>query len=115
MYLLLKVLISAILIAAVSEFAKRSTTFGALVASLPLVSVLAMIWLYRETGDVGRVAALSGDIFWLVLPSLLLFIVLPLLVRRGMTFYPALAISAVCTIVGYAFVTLVLQRFALKT
>jgi hypothetical protein len=115
MYLLLKILISAILIAAVSEIAKRSTTFGALVASLPLVSVLAMIWLYRETGDVVRVAALSGEIFWLVLPSLLLFIVLPLLIRRGMTFYPALAISAVCTIVGYALVTLVVQRFALKT
>jgi hypothetical protein len=115
MYLLLKVLISAILIAAVSEIAKRSTTFGALLASLPLVSVLAMIWLYRETGDIARVAALSGDIFWLVLPSLLLFIVLPLLIRRGMSFYPALATSAVCTIVGYALVTLVLQRFALKT
>jgi hypothetical protein len=115
MYLLLKVLISAILIAAVSEIARRSTTFGALVASLPLTSVLAMIWLYRETGDAAQVAALSSEVFWLVLPSLVLFIVLPLLIRRGMHFYPALGISAACTIAGYGVMTLVLQRFALKT
>lgn len=112
MYVLLKVLLSAVLIAAISEISKRSTTLGALVASLPLVSVLAMLWLYRETGDAARVAALSGEIFWLVLPSLLLFIVLPLLVRRGMTFYPALAISAACTVVGYALMTLILKHRA---
>jgi F0F1-type ATP synthase assembly protein I len=115
MYLLLKVIVSALLVAAISEFAKRSTTFGALVASLPLISLLAMIWLYQETRDAARVAALSGEVFWLVLPSLLLFIALPILIRRGMNFYPALAISASCTIVGYALMTLILQRFALKT
>ena len=76
MYLLLKSLLSGAIIAAVSEIARRSTLFGALVASLPLTSVLAMIWLYHESHDTSRVAALSGEIFWLVLPSLVLFLVL---------------------------------------
>lgn len=74
-----------------------------------------MIWLYRETHDAARISALSGEVFWLVLPSLLLFIALPLLIRRGMNFYPALAISAGCTVAGYALMTLAMQRFALKT
>ena len=114
MYLLLKIGISAAIIVTVSEIAKRSTLFGALVASLPLTSVLAMIWLYQETKDAPRVAALSGQIFWLVLPSLLLFVVLPLLIRRGVSFYPALGLSCACTVLGYIAMSLALQRFGVK-
>jgi uncharacterized membrane protein (GlpM family) len=114
MYLVIKVLLSALIVAAVSEIAKRSTTMGALIASLPLTSLLAMIWLYQETKDALRVAELSGDILWLVLPSLLLFIALPLLVRRGMSFYPALALSAAFTVAGYAVMSLALQRFGVR-
>jgi len=113
MYLLLKFIISALIVVAVAEIAKRSTVFGALVASLPLTSVLAMIWLYRDSGDANRVAALSGEILWLVLPSLLLFIVLPVLIRRGMEFYPALGISCACTVVGYLAMSFAMQRFGL--
>ena len=69
---LIKVLISALLVAAVSEVARRSSLLGALLASLPVTSLLAFMWLYRETGDTEKVAALSADIFWLVLPSLVL-------------------------------------------
>jgi hypothetical protein len=114
MYLAFKVLLSALIVAAVSEIAKRSTSMGALLASLPLTSLLAMIWLYQDTKDASRVAELSGGIFWLVLPSLLLFIVLPLLVRRGMSFYPALALSAACTVAGYAVMSLTLHRFGIR-
>jgi hypothetical protein len=114
MYFLLKIVLSALLIAAVSQIAKRSTLFGALVASLPLTSLLAMIWLYQETNDAARIATFSSELFWLVLPSLLLFVVLPVLIRRGISFYPALAISAACTVVGYALVSLALHRSALK-
>lgn len=114
MYLLLKIILSAVVIAVASEAAKRSTVIGALVASLPLTSLLAMIWLYQETKDSARIAALSGELFWLVLPSLLLFIVLPLLIRRGLGFYPALAISAACTVLGYATTYLALHRFGPK-
>jgi F0F1-type ATP synthase assembly protein I len=114
MYLLLKFGLSAALIVAVAEIAKRSTLLGAVIASLPLTSVLAMIWLYQDTKDAQRVADLSGEIFWLVLPSLLLFIVLPLLIRRGMSFYPALGIACACTVIGYALMSFVLHRFGVK-
>lgn len=114
MYLLPKVVLSALIIAAISEIAKRSTAMGALIASLPLTSVLAMVWLYQDTKDPARVAALSGEIFWLVLPSLLLFLVLPVLIRRGVSFYPALALASACTVVGYAVMSLTIQRFDLR-
>jgi hypothetical protein len=73
---LVKIAISVGLLVAVSEVSKRSTTFGALLASIPIVSVLAMIWMHVETADDARVADLSFDIFWLVIPSLALFVVL---------------------------------------
>lgn len=87
LYLIVKAALSGVIVAAVSEIAKRSPGFGALVASLPLVSILAMIWLWRDTGDAERIAALAQSTFWLVLPSLPLFLVLPLLLRHGLTFW----------------------------
>jgi hypothetical protein len=114
MYLLFKIVLSALIIAAVSEIAKRSTVAGALVASLPLTSVLAMVWLYQDTRDSSRVAALSGEIFWLVLPSLVLFLVLPVLIRRGVAFYPALTLASACTAIGYVVMSLSLHRFGVK-
>ena len=97
MYLAIRVLLSALVVVAVAEIAKRSTLFGALVASLPLTSILALIWLYQDTKDVSRVTTLSSEILWLVLPSLILFIVLPVLLKRGVTFYPALGAAGLCT------------------
>jgi hypothetical protein len=76
-YLLVRTLISACLIVAVAELAKRSPAFGALVASLPLVSVLAMIWLWRDTGDAARMAAYAEATFWYVLPCLPMFLLIP--------------------------------------
>src|SRR5690349_12496787 len=67
---IIKLLISAAIIVAVSEVSKRSSLIGGLLASLPLTSFLAMLWLYKDTKDTAKVAALSMSIFWLVLPSL---------------------------------------------
>ena len=78
-YTITKVAITTILIVAISEVAKRSSLAGALLASIPLVSVLAMIWLYVDTKDIEKVSNLATSVFWLVLPSLVLFIALPLL------------------------------------
>jgi hypothetical protein len=114
MYLMLKFVLSAAIVVAVSEIARRSTFIGALVASLPLTSLLAMIWLYRDTGDAARVATLSSEIFWLVLPSLLLFLALPWLIRRGIGFYAALSVAAACTAIGYVLMSVVLQRFGVR-
>jgi hypothetical protein len=114
MYLTLKVLISALIILAVSEIAKRSTLFGALVASLPLTSILALIWLYQDTRDVDRVATLSSEIVWLVIPSLILFIALPLLLKRGVAFYPALCGAALCTALGYVAMSMLVRRIGVQ-
>ncbi|KQW73077.1 peptide ABC transporter permease [Phenylobacterium sp. Root77] len=113
-YLVIKALLSGAIIAAVSEIAKRSPGFGALVASLPLVSILGMMWLWRDTGDVQRMAAHAEGTFWFVLPSLPMFLLIPALLRRGMAFWPALAIGCALTIGLYLAMTWIGPRFGLK-
>src|SRR5215217_727460 len=92
-YYAVKIAITVALIVAVAEVAKRSSLAGAILASVPLISVLAMVWLYVETRDVAQVAGLARSIGWLVLPSLALFIALPLLLGRGYNFYLSLVVS----------------------
>ena len=99
---LLKILISALLIAGASELARRSTIAGAILVSLPLTSLLAILWLWRDTHDAERIASFSIDILWLVLPSLLLFIVLPFGLRLGWGFWTSLGAAVIATIAGYA-------------
>jgi len=106
----LKILISAVVAVAVSELAKRSTVIGALVASLPLTSVLAFVWLYWDTGDSARVASLSTGIFWLVLPSLALFLALPLFLRMGWNFWVSLLAASVLTAACYAMMVVLARR-----
>jgi len=106
----LKVLLTALVVVAVAETAKRSTLVAALVASLPLTSLLAFVWLYLDTRDSARVAALSYDILWLVLPSLALFVVLPALLRLGWGFWSSLGAASACTALAYG-ATLALLRW----
>lgn len=113
-YLIIKFTISAAALVAVSEIAKRNSTFGALVASLPLTTVLAMVWLWHETKDAEKIGALSINIFWLVLPSLVLLVALPALLKRGVGFYPALGVSVVLMIFSYGAMLLVLNKFGAK-
>ncbi len=101
MYYVAKIAVSALLIVAVSEAAKRYSLFAALVASLPIVSILAMIWFFIETSDLTRIAELSYEIFWLVIPSLLLFLLLPLFIKWGMGFWCSLGAAIAATIAGY--------------
>lgn len=98
---IIKLLVSASLIVIISEISKRSTLLGSIFASLPLVSILAMFWLYRDTGDLSKVAELATGILWLVLPSLLLFIVFPVMISRGFGFYVSLISGCVVTAFGY--------------
>lgn len=100
-YYITKVIISAVLIVAISEIAKRSSVMGAILASVPLVSVIAMIWLYHDTGDTAKISLLATGIFWLVIPSLALFVALPLLLKSGVGFYLSLSISIGITILCY--------------
>ena len=107
----LKILISALLIAGASELGKRSTFAGALLISLPLSSLFALTILYIETKDVARVSAMTGGIFWAILPSLLFFLVLPALLKRGWGYWPALGVSCAVTGAGYAAYAAVMRRF----
>jgi hypothetical protein len=100
-YFLLKAAISGVIIAAVSDIARRSAAVGALVASLPLVSLLSMIWLWRDSRDPARLADYAGSTFWLVLPSLPMFLLIPALLRRGTPFWAALGGGCALTIVLY--------------
>ncbi|MGC2457820.1 MAG: DUF3147 family protein [Gallionellaceae bacterium] len=97
LYYVLKVIVSALIIVAISEIAKRSTGFAALVASIPLTSLLAFVWLHMEASSPDQIADLSSQIFWLVLPSLLLFLLLSFLLRDGWAFWVSLGISVAAT------------------
>lgn len=112
-YAIFKAALSGVIVSAVSETAKRSPSLGALIASLPIVSVLAMIWLWRDTHDAERIAAHAESTFWLVLPSLPMFLVLPALLRHGMPFYVALALSCALTVGLYVVTVWVLKRFGI--
>lgn len=106
----IKVFITAVVVVAVSELGKRSSFWGAVLASLPLTSLLAFVWLYRDTGNAHAVASLSHGIFWLVLASLPLFLILPALLKNGVGFWPAFAASCVVTAGLYLGLVCVLGR-----
>ena len=114
LYLAIKALLSGIIIAAVSEIAKRWQGFGALVASLPLISILGMLWLWRDTKDVERMAAHAEGTFWFVLPSLPMFLLIPFLLRRGVGFYPALLSGCALTIALYTGMVFFGPRFVIR-
>jgi hypothetical protein len=101
-------------VVAIAEIGKRSSFWAALLASLPLTSLLAFIWLYLDTGDAGRVAALSRDIFWLVIPSLPLFLLLPWLLKAGWNFWASLL--AACSVAAACYLAMAwgLARFGTR-
>jgi len=101
LYLTLKAAISGILIALASEIARRYAGLGALIASLPLVSILGMIWLWRDTRDPARLADHAAATLWYVCPSLPMFVLIPLMLRAGYGFYPTLALGCALTFVLY--------------
>lgn len=98
LYAALKAVISGILVALISEVAKRNPGMGALITSLPLLSIIALIWLWRDTGDTVRLAQYSGATFWYVLPSLPMFLLIPFLLRSGISFWLALVAGCLLTI-----------------
>lgn len=110
LYYAIKVVISALLIVAIAEIAKRSTGFAALVASLPLTSLLAFVWLRVEGAPPEKIAELSGQIFWFVIPSLLLFLLFPLLLKNGVSFWVSLGLSSAATAGCYVALLPLLRR-----
>ena len=114
LYLALKAGVSGVLIAAASELAKRYPGFGALIASLPLVSILGMIWLWRERPDAANMSAHVGATFWFVLPSLPMFLAIPAMLDRGVPFWGALTMGCVLTILLYGAMVWAAPRLGLR-
>lgn len=113
MQFLIKTFISAIMIVGISEIGKRFSWIAAILASIPLTSVLALCWLYFETKSVEKVADLSKGIFWVVLPSLIFFVVLPILLNAKVSFGWSMVLSIAMTAIGYFFYALVLAKMGL--
>lgn len=113
-YLVLKAALSGVIVAAASEVARRWPGFGALIASLPLVSVLGMIWLWHDRPDAANMAAHAQATFWFVLPSLPMFLVIPLLLHRGVGFWAALGLGCVLTVALYLLMVWGAARLGLR-
>lgn len=114
LYFVIKAGISGLIVAAVSEIARRYPGWGGVVASLPLTSLLAFVWLWRDSRDPGQVAALSASTFWFILPSLPLFLAFPALIRSGLNFWTALALAIAGTLALYALTFWAAPRLGIK-
>ncbi len=114
LYYTIKLCISALLIVLISEIAKRHSGFAALLAALPLTSLLAMIWMHFDGMASTQIAALSGQIAWLVLPSLLFFILFPVLIKQGLGFWFSLGLSATVTTTAYLLLLPLLRRLGVQ-
>lgn len=111
---IIKLFLTAGIIVIISEVSKRLPLLGSLIASLPLVSVLGMIWMYGETKDLIRIADHAEGTFWYVLPSLPMFLLMPFLLRKGISFPAALSAGIALTGVLYFLMTKVLAKFGMN-
>ena len=113
-YYIAKVLLSSVVLVAISEISKRSTTIGSILASVPLVSLLAFVWMYIDTKDTTKIAELSQGIFWLVIPSLIFFILFPVLLKKQVDFWLSMGISLTIMVIGYVIMLLVFKKFGIN-
>lgn len=114
LYLFVKAALSGLIIAIAAEVARRYAGWGALVASLPLVSILGIMWLWRDTKDVDRIADHAQATFWFVLPSLPMFLIVPMMLKRGMGFWPSLLVGCAVTMLLYVATTWALTRSGVR-
>ena len=112
--LIAKALLAGAMIAAIAEIGKRLPTMGALVASLPLVSILGMIFLWHARPDAENMARHSEATFWYVLPSLPMFLLMPALLRAGLGFWPSLGLGCALTVLLYVLMVAGAARFGLR-
>jgi len=111
---IIKLFLTAGIIVIISEVSKRLPLLGSLIASLPLISVLGMIWMYGENKDLIRIADHAEGTFWYVLPSLPMFLLMPFLLRKGISFPAALSAGIALTGVLYFLMTKVLAKFGMN-
>jgi hypothetical protein len=112
-WLIIKYLLTSAVVVLVSEFAKRSDRLGGLVAALPLVTVLALIWLHVEGQSQQKIANHAWYTFWYVVPTLPMFLAFPALLPR-LGFWPTLAACVAITLVCFGLFALLLRRFGIN-
>lgn len=110
MYYFVKIVITAILVVIVSEVSKRSSIIAGILASIPLLSFIAIFWMYYENKDLTLIINFSKSIFWLVIPSMLFFVALPILLKKGVNFYLSMTISASVMVLFYYLMVLILKK-----
>ena len=110
-YLLVKTLITAGIIVAVTELSKRFPFAAAFLIALPTMSILAFIWIYYESRDTAKIITMSYSIFWLVIPALLFFLLLPALLKAGIKFTPAMLLSSLALALIYGAATYAYRRW----
>ncbi len=113
-YLIVKYAVTALIIVIVSEVAKHYNRLGALIASLPFVTILAMIWLYVEKQPSEKIASHAYYTFWYVLPTLPMFLLFPVLMRKGVNFWLCLGSSAVLTFICFGLTVWLAKRFGVE-
>lgn len=112
--IIIKLLISSGIIVIVSEIGKKDTFLGGMIVSVPLVSVLSIVWLYIDTRNIETINSLSNSIFWMVVPSLALFVSLPLLLKSGINFYVSMVLSILITAGCYGLTIFILARLGIE-
>ena len=113
MYYISKIVITTALIVIISEIAKRNVLIGGILASIPLISVLAILWLYVDTKNTEMISEFSISVFWLVIPSLAFFLTLPFLLHKGLSFYTSISLAIVITIICYYLMIMTLKKFGI--
>lgn len=113
-FLILKYAVTAFIIVLVSEVAKRTDRLGALLASLPFVTIMVMIWLYIEGQGDAKIGNHAFYTFWYVIPTLPMFLAMPALLERGINFWWSLAICAGITIICFVITSLVASKFGVS-
>ena len=111
---IIKIAISALIIVIVSEISKRLPLLGSLIASLPLISVLGMIWIFQETKNTQKLITHAEGTFWYVLPSLPMFLVMPWMMKKGISFYLSLGAGILLTVILYLVMTKLLARLGMN-
>ncbi len=111
--LIAKYAVTSLVVVVVSEVAKRSDRVGALVASLPLVTVMVMIWLHLEKQGGDKIANHAYYTFWYVLPTLPMFLLMPWMLRRGLGFWVSLGSGCALTLVCFGLAAVLLKRFGI--
>jgi hypothetical protein len=109
-----KIIITALIIVVVSEISKKLPLLGSLIASLPLVSVLGMIWIFQETKDTQKLITHAEGTFWYVLPSLPMFLLMPWMMKKGVSFYWSMTAGILLTIFLYLIMTKLLARIGMN-